>query len=117
MTRSSWNRKARITLNRPEVKNADDTVVFQELSKAVDEIQAGNHNGGVALLTVGRARSLEMSLLGRKVIAQEAGGVINRCAPSAVHPLWPYRPWVVISASNTSKKLLSTDGLLRADTM
>lgn len=45
------------------------------------EIQAGNHSGGVALLSVGRARSLEMSLLGRKVPADDAEkwGLINYC--------------------------------------
>lgn len=47
------------------------------------EIQAGNHSGGSHLLTVGRARSLEMSLLGRPVIAEEAErwGLINRAVP------------------------------------
>ncbi|MBU2936802.1 MULTISPECIES: enoyl-CoA hydratase/isomerase family protein [Pacificibacter] len=59
---------------------AVDTAFFQ-----MREIQAGNHSGGVALLSVGRARSLEMSLLGRKVNAPEAErwGLINRCVPAA----------------------------------
>lgn len=59
---------------------AVDTAYFQ-----MREIQAGNHSGGVALLSVGRARSLEMSLLGRKLTAPEAErwGLINRCVPAA----------------------------------
>lgn len=49
------------------------------------EIQAGNHAGGAFLLSVGRVRSLEMSLLGRRVPAPqaEAWGLINRSVPAA----------------------------------
>ncbi|MBK9134116.1 MAG: enoyl-CoA hydratase/isomerase family protein [Betaproteobacteria bacterium] len=59
---------------------AVDTAYFQ-----MREIQAGNHAGGAFLFTVGRARSLEMSLLGRKVTAPQAlaWGLINRCVPAA----------------------------------
>jgi enoyl-CoA hydratase/carnithine racemase len=58
---------------------AVDTAYFQ-----MREIQAGNHSGGVALLSVGRARSLDMSLIGRRVTAPEAErwGLINRCVPA-----------------------------------
>lgn len=57
-----------------------DTAFFQ-----MREIQAGNHSGGAFLFTVGRARSLEMSLLGRRVPATqaEAWGLINRSVPAA----------------------------------
>jgi enoyl-CoA hydratase/carnithine racemase len=57
---------------------AVDTAFFQ-----MREIVAGNHAGGSFLFTIGRARSLEMSLLGRRVTAAQAEswGLINRCAP------------------------------------
>ncbi|MBN9411211.1 MAG: enoyl-CoA hydratase/isomerase family protein [Burkholderiales bacterium] len=59
---------------------AVDTAYFQ-----MREIQAGNHSGGAFVFTVGRARSLEMSLLGRKIDAQQAldWGLINRVASAA----------------------------------
>ncbi len=59
---------------------AVDTAYFQ-----MREIQAGNHAGGALLFTVGRARSLELSLLGRKIPAPQAAewGMINRCVPVA----------------------------------
>ena len=59
---------------------AVDTAYFQ-----MREIQAGNHSGGSYLFTVGRARSLEMSLLGRRIPAPqaEAWGLINRSVPAA----------------------------------
>lgn len=59
---------------------AVDTAYFQ-----MREIQAGNHAGGAFLFTVGRARSLEMALLGRKIPAPqaEAWGLINRSVPAA----------------------------------
>lgn len=49
------------------------------------EIQAGNHAGGAFLFTVGRVRSLELSLLGRRIPAPqaEAWGLINRSVPAA----------------------------------
>lgn len=49
------------------------------------EIQAGNHAGGAFLFSVGRVRSLEMSLLGRRIPAPqaEAWGLINRSVPAA----------------------------------
>lgn len=58
---------------------AVDTAYFQ-----MREIQAGNHAGGAFLFTVGRARSLEMTLLGRRVPAPqaEAWGLINRSVPA-----------------------------------
>lgn len=48
------------------------------------EIHAGNHAGGAFLFTVGRARSLELSLLGRKISAgqAESWGLINRSVPA-----------------------------------
>ncbi|CAN5651043.1 2-(1,2-epoxy-1,2-dihydrophenyl)acetyl-CoA isomerase PaaG [soil metagenome] len=48
------------------------------------EIQAGNHSGGAFLFTVGRARSLEISLLGRRIPAPQAEqwGLINRSVPA-----------------------------------
>lgn len=59
---------------------AVDTAYFQ-----MREIQAGNHAGGAYLFTIGRARSLEMSLLGRRVSAPqaEAWGLINRSVPAS----------------------------------
>jgi enoyl-CoA hydratase/carnithine racemase len=54
---------------------AVDTAFFQ-----MREIVAGNHSGGAHLFTVGRARSLELNLLGRRLSAAEAvsWGLINR---------------------------------------
>jgi enoyl-CoA hydratase/carnithine racemase len=48
------------------------------------EIAAGNHSGGAHLFTVGRARSLELNLLGRRLSAAEAEswGLINRAVPA-----------------------------------
>jgi enoyl-CoA hydratase/carnithine racemase len=59
---------------------AVDSAYFQ-----MREIQAGNHSGGAFLFTVGRARSLELSLLGRRIPAPqaEAWGLINRSVPAA----------------------------------
>jgi enoyl-CoA hydratase/carnithine racemase len=59
---------------------AVDTAFFQ-----MREIHAGNHAGGALLHTVGRARSLEMTLLGRRVPAPqaEAWGLINRSVPQS----------------------------------
>ncbi len=59
---------------------AVDTAYFQ-----MREIQAGNHSGGAYVFTVGRARSLEMSLLGRRIPAPqaEAWGLINRSVSAA----------------------------------
>src|SRR5690606_31934344 len=59
---------------------AVDTAYFQ-----MREIQAGNHAGGAFLFTIGRARSLELSLLGRKIPAPQAEhlGLINRSVPAA----------------------------------
>ena len=59
---------------------AVDTAFFQ-----MREIQAGNHAGGAYLFSVGRARSLELSLLGRRISAPqaEAWGLINRSVPAA----------------------------------
>lgn len=55
---------------------AVNTAFFQ-----MREIVAGNHAGGSFMFTIGRARSLEMSLLGRRVTAEQAEswGLINRC--------------------------------------
>ncbi|HEY1486546.1 MAG TPA: enoyl-CoA hydratase-related protein [Micromonosporaceae bacterium] len=57
---------------------AVDTAFFQ-----MREISAGNHSGGAHLFTVGRARSLEMNLLGRRISASQAAewGLINRSVP------------------------------------
>jgi enoyl-CoA hydratase/carnithine racemase len=57
---------------------AVDTAFFQ-----MREIIAGNHAGGSFLFTIGRARSLEISLLGRRVSAAQAEswGLINRRVP------------------------------------
>jgi enoyl-CoA hydratase/carnithine racemase len=59
---------------------AVDTAYFQ-----MREIFSGNHAGGSFLFTVGRARSLEMALLGRRISAAQAEtwGLINRCVPVA----------------------------------
>jgi enoyl-CoA hydratase/carnithine racemase len=48
------------------------------------EIGAGNHSGGAHLFSIGRARSLELNLLGRRVGAPEAleWGLINACVPA-----------------------------------
>lgn len=58
---------------------AVDSAYFQ-----MREIQAGNHAGGAFVFTVGRARSLELALLGRRLPAPQAleWGLINRCVPA-----------------------------------
>jgi enoyl-CoA hydratase/carnithine racemase len=58
---------------------AVDTAFFQ-----MREITAGNHSGGAHLFTVGRARSMELNLLGRRVSAADAlsWGLINACVPA-----------------------------------
>ena len=79
-------------LNGPAIGGGVYLATSCDLVVAVDtawlqmrEIQAGNHAGGAFLFTVGRARSLEMSLLGRRVPAAQAEqwGLINRCVPAA----------------------------------
>lgn len=57
-----------------------DTAFFQ-----MGEIVAGNHGGGAHLFTIGRARSLELALLGRRISAETAldWGLINKCVPEA----------------------------------
>ncbi len=59
---------------------AADTAFFQ-----MGEIHAGNHGGGSHLFTIGRARSLELALLGRRISAKTAleWGLINKCVPLA----------------------------------
>jgi enoyl-CoA hydratase/carnithine racemase len=59
---------------------AVDTAFFQ-----MREISAGNHSGGAHLFTVGRARSLELNLLGGRLSAPDAAawGLINRSVPAA----------------------------------
>jgi enoyl-CoA hydratase/carnithine racemase len=58
---------------------AVDTAFFQ-----MREIAAGNHSGGAHLFSVGRARSMELNLLGRRLSAAEAlsWGLINTCVPA-----------------------------------
>jgi enoyl-CoA hydratase/carnithine racemase len=58
---------------------AVDTAFFQ-----MGEIHAGNHGGGAHLFTIGRARSLELALLGRRISAKTAldWGLINKCVPA-----------------------------------
>ena len=58
---------------------ATETAFFQ-----MREIGAGNHSGGAHLFSVGRARSMEMNLLGRRIAAREAldWGLINACVPA-----------------------------------
>jgi enoyl-CoA hydratase/carnithine racemase len=62
-----------------DVVVAVDSAWFQ-----MREIHAGNHAGGHALFTVGRARSLEMNLLGRRISAAQAldWGLINEVVPA-----------------------------------
>lgn len=58
---------------------AVDTAFFQ-----MGEIYAGNHGGGAHLFSIGRARSLELALLGRRISAKTAleWGLINKCVPA-----------------------------------
>ena len=58
----------------------DLVVAVKEARFAMREINAGVHSGGAHLFTVGRARSMEMNLLGRYVSAVEAErwDLINR---------------------------------------
>lgn len=57
-----------------------DTAYFQ-----MGEIYAGNHSGGAHLFTIGRARALELALLGRRLPAPKAleWGLINKCVTPA----------------------------------
>ena len=63
----------------------DLVVAAESASFQMREIHAGNHAGGAFLFTVGRARSLELALLGRRLSARQAldWGLINRCVPDA----------------------------------
>jgi enoyl-CoA hydratase/carnithine racemase len=79
-------------VNGPAIGGGSYLATACDLIVAVDsayfqmrEIQAGNHSGGAFLFTVGRARSLEMSLLGRRIPAPQAEewGLINRSVPAA----------------------------------
>lgn len=60
----------------------DLIVAVPDARFAMREINAGVHSGGAHLFTVGRARSMEMNLLGRYVTAVEAErwNLINRVA-------------------------------------
>jgi enoyl-CoA hydratase/carnithine racemase len=61
----------------------DLIVAVPDARFAMREINAGIHSGGAHLFTIGRARSIEMNMLGRHVDAVEAErwGLINRVAP------------------------------------
>ncbi|MCJ0765482.1 enoyl-CoA hydratase/isomerase family protein [Variovorax terrae] len=93
-----------------------DSAYFQ-----MREIQAGNHSGGAFLFTVGRARSLEMSLLGRRVSAPqaEAWGLINRSVPADgfdaavddyVHALLELPPLAIRYTKSATNLLLDSAG-------
>lgn len=95
---------------------AVDTAYFQ-----MREIQAGNHAGGAFLFTVGRARSLELSLLGRKIPAPQAEhwGLINRSVPAAdfkaavddyVNALLELPPLAIRYTKNATNLLLDSAG-------
>ncbi len=95
---------------------AVDSAYFQ-----MREIHAGNHSGGAYIFTVGRARSLEMSLLGRRVPAAQAEswGLINRCVPAAefdaavddyVQALIELPPLAIRYTKNASNLLLDMAG-------
>jgi enoyl-CoA hydratase/carnithine racemase len=95
---------------------AVDTAYFQ-----MREIQAGNHAGGALLFTVGRARSLELALLGRKVPAPQAleWGLINNCVPAAdfdaavneyVNALLELPPLAIRYTKNAANLLLDSAG-------
>jgi enoyl-CoA hydratase/carnithine racemase len=63
------------------IATACDLVVAVKHARfAMREINAGVHSGGAHLFTVGRARAMEMNLLGRYVSAEEAErwGLINK---------------------------------------
>jgi enoyl-CoA hydratase/carnithine racemase len=95
---------------------AVDTAYFQ-----MGEIHAGNHSGGAFVFTIGRARSLEMALLGRRVPAHqaEAWGLINRVVPAAelqaavddyVDALVKLPPLALRYTKNATNILLDTAG-------
>ncbi len=95
---------------------AVDSAYFQ-----MREIHAGNHAGGAFLFTVGRARSLELALLGRRLSAPEAlqWGLINRCAGAAefegavddyVNALLELPPLAVRYTKNATNLLLDAAG-------
>jgi enoyl-CoA hydratase/carnithine racemase len=95
---------------------AVDTAFFQ-----MREIQAGNHSGGAFLHTIGRVRSLEMSLLGRRVTAAQAEswGLINRSVPASefkaavddyVNALSELPPLAVRYTKNATNLLLDMGG-------
>jgi enoyl-CoA hydratase/carnithine racemase len=99
---------------------AVDTAFFQ-----MREIHAGNHAGGSFVFTVGRARSLEMALLGRRVPAPqaEAWGLINRCVPASefdaavddyVSALIALPPLAVRYTKSATNLLLDTAGFSTA---
>lgn len=61
----------------------DLVVVAAEARLGMPEIKAGAHAGGYHLLSIGRARALELCLLGRPLTAAEAEawGLVNRVVP------------------------------------
>lgn len=64
------------------IATACDLIVATKSARfQMREIHAGNQSGGSHLLTIGKQRALEMTLLGRSVNADEAErwGLINKC--------------------------------------
>lgn len=63
----------------------DLVVVADSARLGMPEIRAGAHAGGYHLMTIGRARALELCLLGRPLTATEAEswGLVNRAVPAA----------------------------------
>ncbi len=62
----------------------DLVVAVEDARFAMREIQAGVQSGGAHLFTVGRARSMELNLLGQHIDAKtaERWNLINRAVPS-----------------------------------
>src|SRR5690606_2565024 len=54
------------------VTACDLSVVVRGAQLALREVHSGSESGGAFLYTVGRARAMELSLLGRPILAEEA---------------------------------------------
>ena len=96
-----WNRRMRDTIQnvpKPVVgriqghalgggmwiaTSCDLIVASTDAEFAMREIRAGVHSGGAHMFSVGRARAMEINMLGRRLPAAEAErwGLINRAVP------------------------------------
>ena len=63
------------------VTSSDLIVALKTARFQMREVRAGNQSGGAHIFTVGRQRSMELNLLSRSLMGEEAErwGLINKC--------------------------------------